>query len=126
MEEELKGKYIKYLETENDIRYLDFGKWNFALESIDYSNYDYLIFTNDSYLIQDTIHFYFNQIVNKNVELYAYTDSSEIKYHYQSYLFSIQSQSIHKFINMYNNKKPLIHKKQDLIDLCEVDLLNHF
>jgi hypothetical protein len=126
LENELNGKYIKYFEVDNDTRYVDFGKWNYALENMDYSNYDYIIFTNDSYLIHNTIHFFFNIIVNKDCELFAYTSSSEIKYHYQSYLFAIKSCAIQKFKDMFYSKKTYLFNKEDVIKLCELELFNYF
>jgi hypothetical protein len=94
-----------YIEVENDSNTLDFGKYMIALQKYDYTKYDYIIFINDSIIINSSMNHFYNIMMKKNVELYAYNSSSEIKYHYQSYLFGIKSESIYKFINFFNEKK---------------------
>jgi len=87
----------KYMEVKND-GWLDFGKWSHVLHNIDYSSYDFITFTNDSFIICESIvHFYYQASIH-NVELYAYTSSTEMKYHYQSYLFIVSYDAIKKFI----------------------------
>ena len=97
LQKEISDKVFKYIEIENN-KWYDFGKWLYVLNHIDYSNYDFITFTNDSFLICKSVLPFFNEAVHNNVELYAYTSSSEVKYHYQSYLFIIKKQSIIKLI----------------------------
>jgi hypothetical protein len=75
--------------------------------------------------IQPITHF-INLTIKKNVELYGYNDSTQINYHYQSYLFSIRSDSINKFIEMYNSKKNIIHSQLDVINNYEVKMTEYF
>jgi hypothetical protein len=42
---------IKYFENEN-MKSLDFGKWNYLLNKIDYNNYEHIVFINDSFIIK--------------------------------------------------------------------------
>jgi hypothetical protein len=98
-------KILDYFEVENNSNTLDFGKYMIALQKYDYTKYDYIIFINDSIIINSSMNHFYNIMMKKNVELYAYNSSSEIKYHYQSYLFGIKSESIYKFINFFNEKK---------------------
>jgi hypothetical protein len=78
---------IKYHEIPNN-NYIDFGKWIYAIENlIILENYDFIMFTNDSFIIHSRIHHFFNLAYKYNTDIYAYTSSSEIRLHYQSYLF---------------------------------------
>jgi hypothetical protein len=49
---------IKYIEIDN-IPSLDFGKWLFTLKNNDYSSYNYIVFTNDSYTIHKPMHHFY-------------------------------------------------------------------
>ena len=85
-------KILEYFFYKND-HYYDFGKWNSVLEKIDVNNYDYILFINDSIILTKEISKYFDYIENnisQDINLYAYNDSTQIKYHYQSYLFLIK------------------------------------
>jgi len=93
---DLQNKVKQYIEIPNN-SLIDFGKWNYTLNNIDYSSYEFITFTNDSFLISQPIYFYFNLAVAKDKELFSYTSSSEIKYHFQSYLFTIKNDAIYKF-----------------------------
>ena len=117
------NKIINYLFIDND-NYFDFGKWIFALNKIDINNYDYILFLNDSIVITSEIKKYFyyiDHLMCENIDLYAYNDSTQIKYHYQSYLFLLKRKNINRFINFFENKKPLIN---DLISLIHNIELN--
>lgn len=114
-----------YFEIENTPTY-DFGKWIYALENIDYASYNNVIFTNDSYIIHGNIDRFLFKAATTNVELYGYNDSTQNNYHYQSYLFSINSSAIHKFISMYNLGVSNIRSQQDVINLYELQMLNYF
>ena len=50
---------------------LDFGKWNYLLNKIDYNNYEHIVFINDSFIIKGSINHFFNLIYKNNVELYG-------------------------------------------------------
>ena len=117
------NKIINYLFINND-NYFDFGKWIFALNKVNINDYDYILFLNDSILITNEIKNYFHYIDHlmcENIDLYAYNDSTQIKYHYQSYLFLLKSKNINRFINFFENKKPLIHDLISLIDNIELN-----
>ena len=120
-----KEKNISYTEIENSVTY-DFGKWIYLLSQLDYSSYDFVFFTNDSFTIDSPINHFINLTVNNNVELFGYNDSTEIEYHYQSYLFSIRSDAIFKFISMVESNKHLIDNQSSLILNIEVKMTNYF
>lgn len=97
LQKEIEEKVFKYIEVKNN-GWLDFGKWHHVLNEIDHSGYDFITFTNDSFIIcEPMMHFYY-QASSQNVELFAYTSSTEVQYHYQSYLFIIQQKAINKFL----------------------------
>ena len=118
---------IVYMEMLNDNTY-DFGKWIFGLNTFDYSKYNFVIFTNDSFIIHAPIDHYFNLIYKNNVELYGYNNSTERRYHYQSYLFSIKRESINKFINNFNIRREYIisENSDDIITHCELTMSDWF
>jgi hypothetical protein len=118
-------KNIYYEEGENYLTY-DYGKWIKLLSQVNSNSYDYIFFSNDSFQVEDSINHFINLTVKKNVELYAYNDSTEQKYHYQSYLFSIRSNAIHKFISMCNTCKKNIITQEDVIINYELNMMNYF
>jgi cupin superfamily acireductone dioxygenase involved in methionine salvage len=121
----LEKKKILHYDIDNDSTY-DFGKWVYLLYQIDYSNYDFVIFMNDSIILEKSITHFINLTIKRNLELYGYNDSTQTKYHYQSYLFSIRSDAIHKFINMFNSKKDYIRNQLDVINNYETKMIEYF
>jgi hypothetical protein len=119
------SKNITYFEIDNDSTY-DYGKWVYALETINYTNYDYIVLTNDSYIIHSPIHHFYNLTAKNNVELYGYNDSTQNGYHYQSYLFSLRSDVIQKFIDIFKSKKNIINSQQDVINEFELKITSFF
>jgi hypothetical protein len=99
---------IKYFENEN-MKSLDFGKWNYLLNKIDYNNYEHIVFINDSFIIKGSIN-----------------HSIELNYHYQSYLFSIKKNSIIKIINKYNDKLNYVKTYNDVINYYEIRMVEWF
>ena len=122
---ELKDENIikNYFFTENNC-YYDFGKWIYALENINYSDYDYILFLNDSIILTENIDNYFHYIENvmDDVNIYGYNDSTQIQYHYQSYCFLLNISIIDKFINFFNSKKHLIFDLNSLVNNIELYL----
>jgi hypothetical protein len=119
-----KKNIIKYLEIPND-KYVDFGKFLYGLDIInqdDKLKYDFVIFVNDSIIINKPITYFYNLVIKNSKELYAYNDSSEHKYHYQSYLFAIRYDVIHKLIDYFNQNKVHIHNNNSVIQLIELKL----
>ena len=118
-------KNVSYMEIDNDKTY-DFGKWIYGLNNIDYNNYNFTIFTNDSFIIHSPINHFCNLLQKNNCELYGYNDSTQQKYHYQSYLFAIRKDAINKFIYKFNVKKHTIKNQEDVIKEYEIDMVNWF
>ncbi len=116
------SKVIQHFFVENDI-YLDFGRWIFALQHINYnnSNYDYILFINDSIIITSYIGNFFLYLNNtNNINIYGFNDSTQKRYHYQSYLFFLKKTFIDTFISFYESRKPNIHDTESLIDNLEI------
>jgi hypothetical protein len=120
-----KSMGISYYELENNCCY-DFGKWIYLLSQIDYSSYDFIFFINDSFIIEKPVAHFINIAIKSNKELYGYNDSTQENYHYQSYFFCIRSDSINKFINMYNSKMNLIKTQRDVIEHFELKMITYF
>jgi len=116
---------IKYIEIEN-IPSLDFGKWLHTLKNNDWSIYDYVFFTNDSFTIHKPIHHFYNLTSKMNVELYGYNDSTEGKRHYQSYLFSVRKDAIQKFMNNVESRIGNINSHADVVANYEINLMDWF
>ena len=97
------------------------------LVEIEFNKYDYVLFLNDSIILMDEIKNYFSYIDNvmlENTNLYAYNDSTQIKYHYQSYLFLLKSKIINKFLHFFESKKKLINNLESLINNVELNMCN--
>lgn len=111
-----------FLIENND--FFDFGKWIYALNTINYYDYDYIVFINDSVVFDLDIKKYFEHIIYKldrNINLFGYNDSTQVKFHYQSYLFTIHSRIVKNFIQFFESKKSLITSMETLIfntELC--------
>jgi len=122
------NKIIKYIEIQND-KYIDIGKYIHVLNIIETDEslnkeYEFVVLINDSVIIKNSITHFYNMTIKMNKELYAYNDSSEIKYHYQSYLYAIKYNAIHKLIDYFNIHKFEIHGYKDVIDKIELELNN--
>jgi len=118
-------KNVTYYECDNMPTY-DFGKWIFGLNLVDINEYKFTIFTNDSFIIHNSINHFINLTYKNNVELFGYNDSSQNGFHYQSYLFSIKNDCIYKFINLYDLKKNKINNQQDVINNYELRMSHYF
>lgn len=117
---------VIFLETINTAR-LDSGKWMYYLETnFNDISEDFVIFTNDSYVLEDSIYYYYHFTANANCMLYGYNDSiQEKKYHYQSYLFSIRNDSLILYMRHFCEVSSKIHEYKDVVKqiefkLCEV------
>ena len=125
--ENTQNDYIKnYFQIPND-NYFDFGKWVYCLNNINYNDYDYILFLNDSIILTQDIDKYFLHIhytMSEKINLFAYNDSTQFNYHYQSYLFLISNRIIPKFINFFESKRPLIYNIHSLVHHMELNMCN--
>lgn len=112
------------LEMDNN-EYYDFGKWEYGLQTIDYSSYHQIIFTNDSFLISSPIPYFFNMSFKMNADFLAYSSSNEYMYHYQTFLFSIKTSAIPRFMEFISSFKTKSHRKQ-LLTSMEISLYYYF
>lgn len=106
---------------------LDMGKWmRYLKDHYRGQMYNYVIFTNDSYYLHSNINHFFNGALHSMKDLYAFTSSSQIHYHFQSYLFAIQSSMIRKFMNHYTRVKHKLTDYMSVVGNVELQLFNLF
>ena len=65
-------------------------------------------------------------MIDKKVELFGYNDSTQIRYHYQSYLFGIKNDAIQKFINYVNKNKSLVYDYGTAVLNYELVMIDYF
>ena len=116
---------LKYIEIPNTT-HLDVGKWMHVLKNISIESYNFVVFTNDSYFINNPICHFYNKMIAENIELYGYNDSTQISYHYQSYLFGVKREAIHKFITHYESHKNLLTDYLSVVSNIELKLTHIF
>ncbi len=116
---------IRYMEVPNESS-LDFGKWDKALSLDENCTFDYFVFTNDSILIHSSILHFFQLFINSSTEIYGYNDSSEYKYHYQSYFFGLKREAIPKLIYLFDNQKHKLKCYEDVVQHMELNLASTF
>jgi hypothetical protein len=97
-------KCKKYMEIENNDE-LDIGKMIYGLQKVDYSDYDFIVFTNDSFWLTGTLRPWYNGMKKEDRDLYGYTSNMEYKYHYQSFLYGIKKTAIPILLNFYHVNK---------------------
>ena len=117
---------LDYIEVDNDINTLDIGKFVYVIENRDISKYDFVVFINDSIVLRNSINHFYNIMVKKDVELYGYNSSSEIKYHYQSYLYGIKTSSVNKLVDYFNTNKHLLDGWLSVVTIIELNLVDIF
>ena len=125
LETACKARGLKYIEIPNS-SHLDVGKWMHVLKNANITHYNYVVFTNDCYFINNSICHFYNKMVTINVELYGYNDSTQISHHYQSYLFGVKREAIHKFITHYESHKNLLTDYLSVVSNIELKLINIF
>lgn len=125
LETACKVRGLKYIEIPNS-SHLDVGKWMHVLKTTSIHQYNFVVFTNDSYFINNSICHFYNKMMTINVELYGYNDSTQISHHYQSYLFGVKSEAIHKFITHYESHKNLLTDYLSVVSNIELKLMNIF
>ena len=116
---------LKYIEIPNNT-HLDVGKWMHVLKTTSIESYNFVVFTNDSYFINNSIWHFYNKMVAENIELYGYNDSTQISYHYQSYLFGVKRDAIHKFITHYETHQNLLTDYLSVVSNIELKLTQIF
>jgi hypothetical protein len=125
LESVCKARGLKYIEIPNN-SHLDSGKWMHVLKTTNIESYNFVVFTNDSYFINNSIWHFYNKMITKNIELYGYNDSTQISYHYQSYLFGVQKEAVHKFITHYESHKHLLTDYLSVVSNIELKLTHIF
>jgi hypothetical protein len=116
---------VHYMETANAVT-LDYGKWIEVLTSRPTFSADFVVLTNDSYFMHENIHHFFHLAIQKNVQLFAYNDSLQMRYHFQSYLFVLRRDAVSTFVQRVRQKEANIHSYNDVILLYELNMRHWF
>lgn len=120
------SKNIIKVDKINNNKYLDFGKWMYGIHSINYAQYKNVLFTNDSYILTGNIDNYLDTMATHDYQLYGFTDSTEITYHYQSYLFFIHTSQIDRFRELYVTHYNKIETYMDVVLNYELKMESKF
>ena len=85
--------------SNSNILDFDIEKTIFSIKDRDLSQFKNITFISDNYIYLNNLEDYFKYIDSRNIDLCSFTDSSEIEYHCQLYLFSINI----KYIEIFKN-----------------------
>lgn len=118
--------HLEYIGIPNDSKQLDIGKWMHYLRTYYKDGFHRVVFLNDSILISKNIYHFFNASIRSSAHLYGFNDSDLIKYHFQSYLFSVTSESISKFITYYEGVKSGLNGYGSVVEKIELMLVDIF
>lgn len=122
----LQGQYLHYFIIPND-KLLDFGKWLYALNHVNIEDYEYFCFINDSIIIEHPVTYFFDLCRVKNFDLYGFNNSTQTRFHTQSYLFSIKKRAIQQFIRFIHLSTPNITNNPESVVLnLELKLTDEF
>ena len=117
---------LEYMGIPNDSKRLDTGKWMHYLKAYYKDGFHRVVFLNDSILISKNIYHFFNASMRSSAHLYGFNDSDLIKYHIQSYLFSLVPDSISKFIAYYDSVESGLNGYGSVVEKIELMLTEVF
>jgi hypothetical protein len=104
--------YEKNIENETETNENNYIKnIDFAIKKAEIFNYEFITFIYDNYIYASSLNNYFNYVnLKKNIDIFTYSDSSELDYNLQIYILTINYNTINNFINFikkenysYNN-----------------------
>lgn len=106
--------------------HLDIGKCMFYIKKHYEPLHDHIILTNDSYYLTDTIYHYYKSMTTNNAQLYGYNDSTQSRYHYQSYLYAVRKEALVILINHYNKVSSKLTGYAQVVEHIELKLCDIF
>lgn len=116
---------VKVYSTKNS-PHLDIGKFMFYIKNHYEPLYDHIVLTNDSYYLTDTIYHYYKSMTTNNAQLYGYNDSTQVRYHYQSYLYSVRREALDLLTKHYFQVAPKLSGYMKVVELIELKLCDIF
>lgn len=105
---------------------LDIGKCMFYIKNHYEPLYDHIILTNDSYYLTGNIYHYYKNMANNSAHLYGYNDSSQTKYHYQSYLYGVRKEALDVLVRHYTNNINKLTGYMEVVEHIELKLYDIF
>ena len=106
--------------------HLDIGKCMFYIEKHYEPLYKHIILTNDSYYLTDTVYHYYKSMNTNSAQLYGYNDSTQSRYHYQSYLYAVRKEALHILIQHYKRVSTDLTGYTQVINHIELKLCDIF
>ena len=113
---------IEYIEIPNNSQ-LDVGKWmSYLKNNFTGTSFNYVTFTNDSYLLDGSLLHFYKGALDSSKDLYGFTSSTQVHYHYQSYLFAIRPKALGVFIKHYLKVSPSLQDYMSVVGNIELQL----
>ena len=94
--------YNIYFDYKQNDKFIAHGKWMHFLKKINYSYYENIILTNDSFIITRSL-FDLKELVDPNTELVSLLESYESKHHYPDFLRIYNLIGINKILRYYES-----------------------
>ena len=122
--------YNIYFDYKINDNFINYGKWLYFLNKINYNVYNNIILTNDSFVITRSL-ICLKSLIEPNIELVSLLSSYENQYHYPDFLRIYNLVGINKIIKYYEMTMPKITdflscitdfevKSTDIFDSVEV------
>ena len=111
--------YDVYFDYKKNDKFISHGKWLYFLNRFDYSSYDHVVLTNDSFIITRSL-LDLTALVEPNTELVTILDSYQSKYHYPDYLRIYNSVGLSKIIQYYETNMSHITDFASVINTFEI------
>ncbi len=99
----------------------DFGMWNRALVNTDTTQFEEIIFVNDSCLLIQPLEAFFSYIDSQSLDFYGMINSNERQYHIQSYFLGFNKKAL-PAVEKHFRKHGFIADKRKLIKKYELGL----
>ena len=112
--------YNIYFDYKQNDKFIAHGKWLHILNKINYSNYENIILTNDSFIITRSL-LDLKHIVEPTTELIAVVDSYQTKHHYPDFFRIYNNIGINKLIKYYEMNRNNITNFLSIINVYEIE-----
>uniref|UniRef100_A0A6C0HRJ1 Uncharacterized protein n=1 Tax=viral metagenome TaxID=1070528 RepID=A0A6C0HRJ1_9ZZZZ len=112
--------YNIYFDYKPNDEFISHGKWLYFLNKINYSKYQNVILTNDSFIITRSL-INLKMLVDSKTEIVSLLDSNQTQYHYPDFLRIYNFVGVNKIIKYYQENKSKITDFLSVINIFEID-----